>query len=55
VFSGARTGFDGPAPALGEHNSFVFGELLGYDTERQTQLGASGVIGQEFPAKNGVE
>jgi crotonobetainyl-CoA:carnitine CoA-transferase CaiB-like acyl-CoA transferase len=55
VFSGARTGFDRPAPALGEHNSFVFGELLGYDTERQTQLGAGGVIGQEFPAKNGVE
>jgi len=38
LFSGAATGFDRPAPALGEHNDMVYGELLGYSTERIAAL-----------------
>lgn len=44
VFSAARVGFDGPAPALGEHNEQVYGELLGYDADRIAALRASGVV-----------
>ncbi len=47
VFSGAHTGFDRPAPALGEHNGLILGELLGYDAERQAQLRETGTIGRE--------
>ncbi|MFD5825279.1 CaiB/BaiF CoA transferase family protein [Lentzea sp. NPDC060358] len=44
VFSGADAGFDRPAPALGEHNDPVYGELLGYSGDRLASLRADGVI-----------
>lgn len=43
-FSGATVGFDRPAPALGEHNEAVYGELLGYSPERLKHLKSGGVI-----------
>lgn len=43
-FSGATAGFDQPAPALGEHNEAVYGELLGYSSERLKHLKINGVI-----------
>lgn len=44
TFSASRMGFDRPAPALGEHNSLVYGEWLGYGDERVAALRAQGVI-----------
>jgi crotonobetainyl-CoA:carnitine CoA-transferase CaiB-like acyl-CoA transferase len=44
VFSDAITGFAEPAPALGEHNDFVYGQLLGYTQERIRDLKNSGAI-----------
>ncbi|QFZ20837.1 CaiB/BaiF CoA transferase family protein [Saccharothrix syringae] len=44
VFSGAHVGFDRPAPALGEHNDLVYGDLLGYRGDRLAALRADGVI-----------
>jgi crotonobetainyl-CoA:carnitine CoA-transferase CaiB-like acyl-CoA transferase len=49
VFSDARTGFDTPAPQLGEHNDQIFGDLLGYDAVRMESLRATGVIGGPGP------
>jgi crotonobetainyl-CoA:carnitine CoA-transferase CaiB-like acyl-CoA transferase len=43
-FSGASAGFDRPAPAFGEHNAFVYGELLGYSSEKLAMLRELGVI-----------
>ncbi len=43
-FSGARAGYDRPAPRLGEHNDFVLGGLLGYPPERIDALRAAGAI-----------
>jgi len=43
-FSDASAGYDRPAPELGQHNSVVYGELLGYSAERLAQLKAQGVI-----------
>lgn len=43
-FSGARAGFDQPAPALGEHNEAVYGDILGYSSERLEHLKSNGVI-----------
>jgi benzylsuccinate CoA-transferase BbsF subunit len=34
----------GPAPQVGEHNTYVLGELLGLSEEEQEQLGAEGVL-----------
>jgi crotonobetainyl-CoA:carnitine CoA-transferase CaiB-like acyl-CoA transferase len=43
-FSEAASGYDAPAPRLGEHNDFVLGALLGYPPERIEALRASGAI-----------
>jgi len=34
-----------PAPCLGEHNQYVFGELLGLSQEEMVQLEEEGIIG----------
>jgi crotonobetainyl-CoA:carnitine CoA-transferase CaiB-like acyl-CoA transferase len=31
------------APRLGEHNAYVFGELLGLSTDQQQELGKAGI------------
>ncbi len=43
-FSQSTVGFDRPAPRLGEHNQFVYGELLGYPAEKIQDLAARHVI-----------
>jgi crotonobetainyl-CoA:carnitine CoA-transferase CaiB-like acyl-CoA transferase len=43
-FSAARAEFDRPAPAPGEHNQQVYGDLLGYSTSQIEELRALGVI-----------
>ncbi|MBI1766626.1 MAG: CoA transferase [Acidobacteria bacterium] len=43
-FSAATAGFDQVAPALGEHNELVYGQMLGYSAEQIAQLKAEGII-----------
>jgi CoA:oxalate CoA-transferase len=43
-FSGAHAGFDRAPPELGEHNSLVYGELLGYSEPKLAELRELGVI-----------
>ncbi len=43
-FANAKVGFDRPAPALGQHNTDVYGGILGYSVERIAELRDSGVI-----------
>ena len=43
-FSESTAGFDRPAPRLGEHNQFVYGELLGYPPQKIRDLEARHVI-----------
>ncbi|RYY26650.1 MAG: CoA transferase [Sphingomonadales bacterium] len=44
-FSAAQTGFDPVIPVeIGEHNGSVYGELLGYDDEKLSELARGGVI-----------
>jgi crotonobetainyl-CoA:carnitine CoA-transferase CaiB-like acyl-CoA transferase len=43
-FSGFEHNQPLTAAALGEHNAFVLGELLGYDAARIDDLGAGGVL-----------
>jgi crotonobetainyl-CoA:carnitine CoA-transferase CaiB-like acyl-CoA transferase len=43
-FSRARTGYEVPAPGLGEHNELILGGLLGYSAERIEALRAAGAI-----------
>jgi crotonobetainyl-CoA:carnitine CoA-transferase CaiB-like acyl-CoA transferase len=44
VFSEGATGFERPAPDLGEHNDLVYGELLGYSPQAIAALRADGAI-----------
>jgi CoA:oxalate CoA-transferase len=44
TFSQASSGFDRPAPTLGQHNQDVYSGLLGYSSERIEELRADGVI-----------
>jgi crotonobetainyl-CoA:carnitine CoA-transferase CaiB-like acyl-CoA transferase len=43
-FSNAAAGFEGSAPMLGEHNEFVYGDLLGYSDEKIKELKIQKVI-----------
>jgi crotonobetainyl-CoA:carnitine CoA-transferase CaiB-like acyl-CoA transferase len=43
-FSGSTAGFDQPPPALGEHNDLVYGQILGYSSERIAKLRTQEVI-----------
>ncbi len=43
-FSASQVGFDQPPPALGEHNDMVYGQILGYSSERIAELRAKKVI-----------
>ena len=43
-FSAAKADLDQPPPALGQHNQFVYGDILGYDAARITELRNQGVI-----------
>jgi crotonobetainyl-CoA:carnitine CoA-transferase CaiB-like acyl-CoA transferase len=45
-FNGARPAIRTPAPLLGEHNRYVFGELLRLSTERIDELERDGIIGE---------
>jgi len=44
VFSGSAVGFDQPPPGIGEHNSEVYGDLLGYSQAELHELQSTGVI-----------
>jgi crotonobetainyl-CoA:carnitine CoA-transferase CaiB-like acyl-CoA transferase len=44
VFSAADTGLDEPAPHLGQHNTDVYGSLLGYSDDRLKALAEDGLI-----------
>jgi len=44
TFSGSKVGFDQPPPELGEHNDTVYGQVLGYSSERIAKLKAEKVI-----------
>jgi crotonobetainyl-CoA:carnitine CoA-transferase CaiB-like acyl-CoA transferase len=46
-FSDARVGVSAHAPTLGEHNSSVLGDLLGYDAQKIAALTAAGVLRTE--------
>jgi CoA:oxalate CoA-transferase len=43
-FSGSRTGFDQPAPGIGEHNETVYGGLLGYTPEQVEALRTKKIV-----------
>ncbi len=44
TFSDSSIGFDQPPPALGEHNDRVYGQVLGYSSERIAELKSQKVI-----------
>lgn len=46
-----RTGV--PAPLLGQHNEYVYRELLGYSAEEYQHLQDAGLIGTTYPRPNG--
>lgn len=43
-FSAARAEFEQPPPKLGQHNQIVYGDVLGYDAARISELRENGVI-----------
>jgi crotonobetainyl-CoA:carnitine CoA-transferase CaiB-like acyl-CoA transferase len=38
-----------PAPLLGQHNEYVYRELLGYSAEEYQQMVDAGLIGTSYP------
>jgi crotonobetainyl-CoA:carnitine CoA-transferase CaiB-like acyl-CoA transferase len=44
TFSGSKIGFDQPPPTMGEHNEMVYGQVLGYSSERIAELKLQKVI-----------
>ncbi len=44
TFSGSKVGFDQPPPELGEDNDMIYGQVLGYSSERIAELKAQKVI-----------
>ena len=42
-----------PAPCLGEHNDYVYGELLGYSQQEIAELECEKYLGTEFVAQSG--
>ena len=46
-FSDASVGVSAPAPTLGEHNSSVLSDLLGYDAQKIAALTSAGVLRTE--------
>jgi crotonobetainyl-CoA:carnitine CoA-transferase CaiB-like acyl-CoA transferase len=44
TFSGSNVGFDQPPPDMGEHNNVVYGQVLGYSSERIAELKTQKVI-----------
>jgi len=44
TFSGSKVGFDQPPPYMGEHNDMVYGQILGYTSERVAKLKTKKVI-----------
>jgi crotonobetainyl-CoA:carnitine CoA-transferase CaiB-like acyl-CoA transferase len=42
-----------PAPLLGEHNEYVYTELLGYSAEEYQQMVDAGLIGTSYPRPAG--
>lgn len=42
--SETASGFRSPAPALGQHNEEIYGDLLGYSQDKIEQLKAAGII-----------
>jgi crotonobetainyl-CoA:carnitine CoA-transferase CaiB-like acyl-CoA transferase len=44
TFSGSSVGFDQPPPYMGEHNDMVYGQILGYTSERVANLKTKKVI-----------
>ena len=49
--AGARVGFAGPAPRLGEHTEQVLTEVAGYTAGRVAALRQAGIIGEELPVE----
>jgi CoA:oxalate CoA-transferase len=47
--AGARVGFAGPAPRLGEHTAQVLTEVAGYTAGQLAALRRTGVVGEEPP------
>jgi CoA:oxalate CoA-transferase len=43
-FSAATVGFDQPPPSVGEHNRVIYGDFLGYSSDRIEQLRAQKII-----------
>lgn len=49
--AGARVGFTGPAPRLGEHTTQVLTEIAGYSAEQVAALRQGGILGEELPVE----
>lgn len=50
--AGARVGFAGPAPRLGEHTEQVLTEIAGYAPDQVAALRHAGVVGEDAPLEH---